>query len=186
MGSVVVQLRASDPSPSGLSLVAGIALAQTVGLVARETAVMLKWPNDLMVGNAKLAGILLERGGDAVVIGIGVNLVAAPDVEGRETVALADLVAVPPDRNTFADALAVHMQQRLQSWRAEGMAAVIAAWQPYAHPVGTPLLVSETGASGVFDGLSDDGALRLRRADGSVMLVNAGDIALAPGGNRGG
>lgn len=183
MGSTVVRLRANDPPPSGLSLVAGIALAQTVALVAQDVAVMLKWPNDLMVGSAKLAGILLERCGDAVVIGIGVNLVSAPQLADRAAVALADLVASAPTRDAFGDALSANLRANLQRWRLEGMAAMAHMWQRFAHPVGTPLLVSETGISGLYDGLESDGALRLRRVDGSIMLINAGDIMLATDGN---
>ena len=59
---------------------------------------MLKWPNDVLIGGAKLAGILLERVGDAVVIGIGVNLAAAPDLPDRATIALSAF-GPAPDRD---------------------------------------------------------------------------------------
>ena len=49
---------------------------------------------------------------------------------------------------------------------------------PLGHPVGTPLRLSEQDIDGTFDGLAPDGALRLRRADGEVMLIHAGDVEL--------
>jgi BirA family biotin operon repressor/biotin-[acetyl-CoA-carboxylase] ligase len=78
----------------------------------------------------------------------------------------------------FADALAVAMADALWSWRQEGVESIVRAWLPLGHPVGTPLHVSEQALDGYFDGLAPDGALRLRGADGEVMLVHAGDVEL--------
>ena len=85
MGSTVVVLRPGDPLPQTLALVAGLATAEAIAAVPRAPDAMLKWPNDLLVDGAKLAGILLERAGETVVIGIGVNLIRAPAVAGRAT-----------------------------------------------------------------------------------------------------
>lgn len=177
MGSTVVWLTSADPPPATLALVAGVALARTVAALAPQVAGQLKWPNDLLVDGAKCAGILLERGGDAVVIGIGVNLVSAPELADRATTCFADEGAAV-DRDQFADAFAVAMMDALWRWRQEGVDSIVRAWLPFGHPVGTPLHVSEQGIDGTFDGLAPDGALRLRRADGQVMLVHAGDVEL--------
>lgn len=177
MGSTVVHLTAGDPSPATLSLVAGVALARAVAALAPGVGIALKWPNDLLIDGAKCAGILMERTGNAVVIGIGVNLVAAPDLPDRPTAALADKGA-RLDRDRFADALAVAMVDAIWIWRQEGAASIVRAWSPLGHPVGTPLRISEQQVDGVFDGLAPDGALRLRRADGAIMLVHAGDVEL--------
>ena len=72
--SGLVRLRPGDPDAATLALVAAVALYDTVVLWADAAAIRLKWPNDLLVAGAKLSGILLERTGDAVVIGFGVNL----------------------------------------------------------------------------------------------------------------
>ena len=60
-----------------------------------------------------------------------------------------------------------------------------AAWTAQAHPIGTPLRVSEQGIDGTFDGLAPDGALRLRRDGGDVMLIHAGGVELQPPGEEG-
>lgn len=177
MGSTVVRLTTADPSPATLSLVAGVALAKTVAALAPSVEATLKWPNDLLIDGAKCAGILLERTGDCIVIGIGVNLVVAPDLPDRPTATLAGQ-GVAIDRDRFAEALAVAMMDALWAWRQEGVGRIVADWTRYGHPVGTPLRVSETGAEGYFDGLAPDGALRLRVAGGEVMLVHAGDVEL--------
>ena len=87
-GSTLVQLRAGDPPAPGLSLACGLALIEAVDAAAPGQALMLKWPNDLLLGVAKLAGILLERTGDRIVAGFGVNLAVAPAIEGRATASL--------------------------------------------------------------------------------------------------
>lgn len=181
MGSTVVRPAPGDPPPQTLALLAGLALYETVAtLLADPAALSLKWPNDLLIGRAKLAGILLERAGDAVVIGIGVNLAAAPQVEGRETIALAAL-GPAPDRGAFAEALARALDRELERWRAAGIEPLLRRWQAAAHPLGSALSVHEPGGgtvSGTFAGLADDGSLRLRLEDGTVRPIHAGDVSL--------
>ncbi|WP_257550244.1 biotin--[acetyl-CoA-carboxylase] ligase [Sphingopyxis sp. DBS4] len=177
MGSTVVRLTASDPSPATLALVVAVALAKVVKIFAPSVLLELKWPNDLLVDGAKCSGILLERSGDSVVIGIGVNLASAPRLPDRKTFCFADS-GIAIDRDRFAEALAVALTDALWAWRQEGVESIVRAWLPLGHPVGTPLRVSEQGIDGSFDGLAPDGALRLRRADGEVMLIHAGDIEL--------
>lgn len=84
----------------------------------------------------------------------------------------------PLARDRFAEALAIAMTDALWTWRQQGIGAVIAAWLPQAHPLGTPLRLSEQGIDGLFDGLAPDGALRLRVAGGETMLIHAGDVEL--------
>src|SRR5690349_18502921 len=71
--STLVRLRSGDPPAPSLALVAAVALHDTATLFAPDGEIRIKWPNDLLVGPSKLAGILLERAGEAVVIGFGVN-----------------------------------------------------------------------------------------------------------------
>ena len=177
MGSTVVHLTAGDPSPAGLSLVAGVALAKAVGTLAPGVDAKLKWPNDLLIEGVKCTGILLERVGDSIVIGMGVNLVSSPDLPDRPTVCFADK-GVTIDRDRFAEVLAVALTDALWTWRQGGIDQIVAAWTTHAHPIGTPLRVSEQGIDGTFDGLAPDGAMRLRRASGEIMLIHAGDVEL--------
>src|SRR5262245_66628871 len=100
MGSTVVNLQPSDPLPASLSFVAAMATYEVVvNHLAAPQSLVIKWPNDLMLGGSKLSGILLERVGDAAVIGIGGNLAAAPERAGRATRRLAQS-GPGPDRAT--------------------------------------------------------------------------------------
>ncbi|MFM5917462.1 MAG: biotin--[acetyl-CoA-carboxylase] ligase [Novosphingobium sp.] len=181
MGSTVVQLTASDPPAGTLALLAGLAVIEAIGpLVPPPHLPMLKWPNDILIGAAKLCGILLERIGDSVVVGIGVNLCAAPEIDGRKTIAL-NAFGPAPDRDTFAGQLAQHFDTELERWRSFGLEPLIRRWQAAAHPHGTPLLVGEPGeipVAGQFAGLDNTGALQLRLADGTTRTVHAGEVRL--------
>ena len=181
MGSSVVHRGAGDPPASSLALVAGLSVYEcSAGLLSDASALSLKWPNDLMVGRAKAAGILLEGQGTSVIVGIGVNLAAAPDIEGRETIAFAAL-GPAPDRALFAQRLADQFALDLDRWRTYGLESILARWQAAAHPLRTPLKIHDPDGSiveGQFDGLAVDGSLRLRLADGTMRAIHAGDVML--------
>lgn len=184
MGSTLVRPGPGDPPASSLALVAGLAVHEAVApLVAAPKRAELKWPNDVLIGGAKLSGVLLESIAGAVVVGIGVNLAQAPQVEGRETIALTAF-GPAPDRDLFAAELARHFDRELQRWRQFGMEPLVRRWLAAAHPVGTPLRVGEPGdvpLSGRFAGLDSDGALQLRLADGTTRTIHAGEVRLADG-----
>ena len=112
-------LRASDPPAPALALVAGLAAIEAVEVAAPDAPLLLKWPNDLMLGDAKLAGILLERTGDRVVVGFGVNLAAAPVISGRKTASLAGAIAP----QAFAPLIAASFVRLLAAWRTADPAA---------------------------------------------------------------
>lgn len=180
MGSTVVHLRQGDPSPDTLALVAGLAVHEVIAPRVNRNAI-LKWPNDLLIDGAKLAGILLERTGDAVIVGIGVNLAHAPDLADRPTVALAALGTVL-DRDTFAADLARQLATELDRWRSYGLAPIVSRWEAAGHPCGTALAVDEPDGSllqGEFAGLTQAGALQLRLADGTVRVMHAGEVRIA-------
>ena len=147
------------------------------GLVAASGAIEIA---DLMSGDAKVAGILLERSGDKVVAGFGVNLAAAPEIEGRTTAALG--AAVTPQ--AFAPLLAASFARLLGAWRSATAEGFARAWLERAHPLGTPLEVhSGPGEriAGSFDGIDADrgrGLLRqrfdFRRDHGKAFACFAG------------
>lgn len=179
-GSTLVRLRAVDPAPATLALVAAVALDEAVGVHTHAAALMIKWPNDLLLGGAKLAGILLERAGNAVVVGIGVNLAHHPDDLDRPVTSLA-AHGPAPDPATFAETLAECFARWLARWRGEGLAPVRDRWLARAHPPGTALAASLPDGErveGLFDRLDEGGALILRLADGSVRAIHAADVFL--------
>lgn len=180
-GSTLVRLKAGDPPAATLALVAAVALYDTLAYFAPDIRFQIKWPNDIMVDGAKLSGILLERTGDAVVIGMGVNLSFHPEGLARKVTSLRGLGAAVPSPDNFQSVLAERFESWLGTWRGAGLDVVRRGWVERAHPQGTALSVNAPDGSiteGLFDGLAEDGALRLRLADGSIRAIHAGDIFL--------
>ena len=175
--STLIALRPSDPPAQSLSMVAGLALIEAADEAVPGEPLMLKWPNDLLLGGAKLAGILLERQGDRVVAGFGVNLAHAPEVGERRAAHLGGRIAP----QAFAPLLAAAMARMLELWRGSTPQLFAQAWMSRAHPVGSPLAIhGEDGKriAGTFDGIEPNGSLRLRLADGQLRNVHAGDVTL--------
>jgi BirA family biotin operon repressor/biotin-[acetyl-CoA-carboxylase] ligase len=174
-----VLLKDRDPQAASLSLAAGVALIRAVEAAVPATGLMLKWPNDLMMGTAKLGGILLERNGDRLVAGFGLNLARAPELADRATAELASVALVSPQ--SFAPVLAGAFARALEMWRTDSQ-RLTTAWMESAHQPGTMLKVhagADDLVEGKFEGLEADGGLRLLLADGSTRVVHAGDVALA-------
>jgi BirA family transcriptional regulator, biotin operon repressor / biotin---[acetyl-CoA-carboxylase] ligase len=179
--STLVRLQPHDPPAATLAFVAAVALHEIVVAYAQNRPVSIKWPNDVLIDGAKLAGILLERADDAIIIGIGVNLGFHPDGLARPVTSLAAQGIDALDPGYFCEDLARAFARWLSRWRGEGMNVIQKVWLAAAHPTGTALtanLSDGTACDGLFDGLDNDGALRLRLADGSVRVIHAGDVFL--------
>ena len=145
---------------------AALALIEALDVHAGAATLTLKWPNDVLLAERKLAGILVESAaaGDRLawmVIGFGANLRARPVLPGAvEAACLADggAAPVPPEQ------VARYLLERLDHWWAQDFASVRGAWLGRAHPIGAPLVVD--GRAGCFAGISDIGALLLAASDG--------------------
>ena len=146
--------------------------------------VTIKWPNDVLWGDRKICGILLESstlssGMQAVVIGIGINCRTHPD--STEGLAAADLSSsgfdVSPD--ALFERLCLHMDAQLTVWdRGAGLAAIREDWLSRARGVGTKIIVRlpNEEISGLFERLDEDGALILLLPDGERRAIYAGDV----------
>jgi BirA family biotin operon repressor/biotin-[acetyl-CoA-carboxylase] ligase len=172
-----------------LSLLAGVAVHDAVSALAAGAGVTpvltLKWPNDILLNDAKLGGILLEsRAGaeedaPAVVIGTGLNLAHAPSDLARPVASLAAAgIAVEPAQ-AFA-ALAWATAEWIAHWRdGTSFESIRGAWLERAKPLGGPISV-RIGAelvSGRFLGIDESGALRLATESGE-RRITAGDVSI--------
>lgn len=179
--SGLVQLQPGDPAAATLALVAAVAVFEALAVWVDRREIQIKWPNDILARGAKLNGVLLERAGDVVVTGVGVNLLAHPEGLDRPATSLVALGASLPDPVAIAGVLADMFADGLQIWRGQGLEPVRRAWLDRAHPVGTALtanLPDGNRVEGLFDGLTPDCALRLRLADGTNRVIHAGDVFL--------
>lgn len=162
------------------ALAVGDALAALVpGL--REPA--LKWPNDVLVGGRKIAGLLLEaeigeNGNLAfLIVGVGINLVSAPtDAEFPATSILGEGHR-PPEPAATLEAFAPHFDSWARCWREEGFAPVRAAWRTRARGLGEPIRVrlETTTLHGRFADIDHQGVLLLDTPDGR-RRISVGDV----------
>ena len=156
--------------PAWLTLQAGLALREALPRQAREK-VTIKWPNDLVVGRRKLAGILAQsrqRGARArLVLGVGINVAAAPALAGRQTTcveALAGAVAREPLLLELVRALDAVLRHPLPPER------VRADWSAQVDALRDRPVRSAAGLSGVGQGLAADGGYRLAGGDGACIV----------------
>jgi BirA family biotin operon repressor/biotin-[acetyl-CoA-carboxylase] ligase len=185
-GNLFATLLLTEPSSpaaaSQLSFVAGLALHDAVATCAPQLgpALALKWPNDLLCGGKKLAGILIEGENVphlAVAIGIGVNCVSHPGDTPFPATDLAEAGALAGPDAVLA-ALAEAMQRRLAQWNAgAGFGAIRADWLKRAAGLGDTIRVRlpEREFSGRFEGLDEAGRLLVGGPAG-VTPVTAGEV----------
>lgn len=165
-----------------LAFVSGLALHDAVAQRAPELAAQLalKWPNDLLLGGAKLAGILIESESVPVfsaAIGLGVNCASHPDDTPYPATDLRT-VGVDVGPKLLLEALSVSMQQRILQWRrGEGFAQIRADWLACAAGLGEQIRVRlpDREFFGRFGGLDDSGRLLLEQS-GRLVTVTAGDV----------
>jgi BirA family biotin operon repressor/biotin-[acetyl-CoA-carboxylase] ligase len=168
------------------ALVAGLAVRDAVARAAPEARVTMKWPNDVLVGPKKIAGILVEAitvGSrvDAVVVGIGVNVhtrVFPAEVEGRATsVALVASGQGPPDRASLLADLLTTLDRDLVVVASRGLGLLRARLEA-ADALRGRRVRSDSGDEGVASGIDDEGRLLVRGEDGAVRAWIAGEVHL--------
>jgi BirA family biotin operon repressor/biotin-[acetyl-CoA-carboxylase] ligase len=180
-----VLLRRSPAVAAGIPFAAGLAVIDAL-LTLCDVVARLKWPNDVLVNGAKLAGILSEvapgsasEGQFAVALGIGLNLRVDRFPAGVAGVSLHTLVAHPPGAETLLRAWGDALWRRLETLEQGGVAAVVGDWR--RHAAGLGMSVSVQSGAGVMAGVAidvaDDGAL-LVASGGEVHRVLAGDVHL--------
>lgn len=182
--SIILRPKVSAAEVGQLSFLIAVALADTIAALLPDPAQLgLKWPNDILIGGRKCAGILLESEAAAgqghlpwVVAGLGVNLAAAP--EGA--VCLADLTGKALTPDAFLDLLEPRLRAHYIHWRAEGFAPIQQAWTRHALNRGQDIRVRLTRETltGIFEGIDGQGALNLRLPDGSLRQIASGEVYL--------
>ena len=187
-GNLYATLLLIDPAPPEcapqLSFVAVLALHDAIAACAPALpeALALKWPNDLLCGGAKLAGILIEgeriAGALAVAIGIGVNCQSHPTQTPYPVTDLTGEGAAVTVEALF-EALTASMAQRLAQWRrGAGFTEIRGDWIARAAGIGGDMRarLPDREIIGRGEGLDERGRLLLRLPDGSLHTIAAGEV----------
>jgi BirA family transcriptional regulator, biotin operon repressor / biotin---[acetyl-CoA-carboxylase] ligase len=167
-----------------LSFAAAVAVADMLVLHAGHAELRLKWPNDVLVAEKKIAGILLEAESGAegtaswLAIGMGVNLAAFPADTDLPATSLKTLGATPPSpRDALLD-LAEAFAKWYEAWRRSGFAPIREAWLSRAWGLGRRIHVrlAQEEIVGVFRDIDETGALVLGLPGGVTRTVSAGEV----------
>jgi BirA family biotin operon repressor/biotin-[acetyl-CoA-carboxylase] ligase len=185
--TLLTSVRKPPAEAAQTAFVAALAVADLCEAYVPKSLVGIKWPNDVLVAGAKVAGILIESGTlpDGrlwLAVGCGVNLAHAPADTPYPATSLAahlrDGVAEPPCPAEAMGAFAANFRGWMGAWEERGFPAIADAWSERARGLGG-FCVARLGAEtveGVAEGLDTDGALRLRLRSGEVRRITAGDV----------
>ena len=183
--SVLEILDVAPATAATLGFAAGLALEAALRAVAGSASLRfsLKWPNDVLAGSAKLSGILLEAEampgkGFAVVVGMGTNVIAAP--EGTPTPATSlRALGVETSAEQLFTALSDCWAECRGIWDGgKGFGEIRRRWLALAAGLGQPVAVHTGNAtvSGIFDTIDDTGCMIVRTLTGDSVPISAGDV----------
>lgn len=163
-----------------MPLIVSLAVLNTVLKLSPLARVELKWPNDVLLNNCKLSGILLERGEkNSIIIGTGINIKNYPDSSSLlypSTSLLAN--GIDCNRKKFLKLYLNEFDKLLQVYASKGMSTIVSMWLKHAKGLGSQIVVrtQHNEFTGIFNGLDSDGILQLETNDGKVMSISAGDV----------
>lgn len=190
--SILLRPPLTLPEAPPLVLAAAVAVAETIAASVHDPgSVAIKWPNDVQLAGRKISGILMELQAEAsrvafAVLGIGVNLNVDPGTfpAGFRDAAtsLSAFEGRRVDRVAFARLLYGTLEAALDAFVAGGFEALRPRFDARFRMAGQPVRVAEAGGAelcGIALGIDRDGALRVRRDDGGIERVIAGDVSLA-------
>lgn len=184
-GSVMLRPDCAMAVAAQLSLVAGLALGEALlELGPPDLDLALKWPNDVLIGGAKTAGVLLEGTSHAdgraafVVIGTGVNLVSCPDDTPYRATCLARAGFAPLTPRAVLEAYLGALDRWLGRWQTAGFGAVRQAWLRHGFGLGGEIRLglAQGEVRGRFLDLTNTGALLLQQAGGRRREIAAGEV----------
>jgi BirA family transcriptional regulator, biotin operon repressor / biotin---[acetyl-CoA-carboxylase] ligase len=165
-----------------LPLAAGLAVAEAVKADAGVDAA-LKWPNDVLAGEGKLAGILSEVAGQTIVVGIGLNVTLRADEVGEPGLSsLVDLGVADPDRTRLASELLRRLGERVMGWR-EGNEGLMVDYRDRCATIGSSVRAVLPGGRevvGTATAVDDEGRLRIDIGSEVVAVAAADVVHLRP------
>ncbi len=183
--AATLMLRPGKPAAAcaQLSFVAAVAARDALAELAPGSDLQVKWPNDVLAGGRKIAGILLESAsqGDAhpawLAIGVGMNLAAHPEDTEFPATSLSALGVPPPKPDDALLQLAANFAKWYEVWRNDGFIAIRDAWLARAAGLHGRIRarLAHEEASGVFEGIDESGALLLRTG-GDVRSIPAAEV----------
>ena len=184
--SIILCPKAPRETWPGLSFMASLAVYKALLSFIGETYITscgLKWPNDILYDNRKLAGILLEASAEGLIVGCGINLENAPVLGQTDfpPVALDELVSSQlVDPKALACAVIRKMAEFYAIWQAGGMQIILDEWRSYCDMKGRSVRIKtvKDEITGTYADIGSDGQLIVRTADDEIVQIYAGDVEI--------
>ena len=169
--SIVLRPDISEADCGQMSFVAALAVVETArSLTDEDLKINVKWPNDVLVEGKKLAGILIDKQGSAYILGVGINILAAPEYATALQAHSDKRLPINPVRDFFLDVFDAYYTK----WLNEGFENIQEQWMRKAaflnEKIGVRL--SSREEQGIFKGIDQDGALLLETTDGTRRFVS--------------
>ncbi|MBN1447456.1 MAG: biotin--[acetyl-CoA-carboxylase] ligase [Bacteroidetes bacterium] len=196
LASYILEPMRSPEDWGGIPLLAGLAVLQALQSIT-PVNLHLKWPNDVLAGTRKIAGILVESGMLSgrpwIIAGIGVNL-NQREFEGEYRLPPTSLLLESGrwcDPEELLTALSKTLSLRYTSWQTEGNGPIVEEWMRHSLMFGRSISLDDGDAARVVvaEGLTPEGALLVRSVDGREETIYAGDVSFTyedPAENAGG
>jgi BirA family biotin operon repressor/biotin-[acetyl-CoA-carboxylase] ligase len=164
---------------SGLSIVIGVIAVKVLQAYGIRRGLQLKWPNDVLFADRKLAGILLEKTGESVVIGIGLNT-NLPEPKIKERIDIAELSGQTVERNRLAGLLVNGLLSHLPNYQQEGLKAFSDDWRKLDCFMGETItiLMPEKTIVGVAQGINDRGELLMLDEKKQLHVIQYGEVSV--------
>lgn len=168
--------------PHEISFVVGLALRETLSFFAPMCSLLLKWPNDIIVNNQKIAGILVENHThpSCILVGVGANIKTVPKVDN----VLYSVTSLYKETNRLfpLSILAYHLQKSFEKFykdlKNHGFSFIRKLWLDASYPLGERVLVSqkERYEEGLFYGIDEGGSLLVKIASGEIACFHHADV----------
>ena len=178
--SILLRPKCDLAQAGQLAFVVAVALSDALDdyIDTKKHKKTLKWPNDILIDNRKISGILLEsdireNALNAVVVGVGLNIFKAPDL----AVGLNDVAKEPVYVNKVRDNVLDKLEASYDLWQQKGFAPIRDKWLNNAHGIGHPITarLPHESFKGVFKSFNDEGALILDM-DGEDKIIHAANV----------
>ncbi|WP_341752217.1 biotin--[acetyl-CoA-carboxylase] ligase [Candidatus Tisiphia endosymbiont of Piscicola geometra] len=168
-----------------LSFVMAIVVYKTINsLSARsENSIKLKWPNDILINDKKVSGILLEsisiNNNNYLIIGIGINIKKSPvNIEQFATNLFDEGIEIK-DIEYLLDILMINFEKCFSRWKEQGFSKIRQYWLKHAYKLGEMVSVNDgnTKISGIFKDIDEYGGIRIQLDDGKVVTLLSPEIS---------
>jgi BirA family transcriptional regulator, biotin operon repressor / biotin---[acetyl-CoA-carboxylase] ligase len=175
-------------SLSQLSFVTALAVHDAIASILKKNKITaelnLKWPNDVLVNGSKIAGILLESINvksfqrNYLVVGIGVNINTAPQIEGRSITCLKDILGQELEAGYVFNKVLAYFDLYYKKWQQEGFINIRKQWLKRAHNINNVITIDSghNRVSGIFKDIDFNGAIRIKLACGRIYSLHAGEV----------